>query len=353
MANTPLEVEMLIIEWVYRLSQARTVDYTTLYACALVCRAWTPTAQRLLFRRMPRLGIAGRVAPSVIRILRTNPHLAAAVRSVSLEVAMDEATSTFSDDVALLELCPQVQGIHIVDNQMEPSMYPAVESRLRAIQVHPVFLYPRHGGWPDFFPVLLRVWPNIRVLDLDDFRNESLPPISTPGGLQALRLASVTDISWELSPGNDFTALRDLELGFGDWGWRNAWWRRPDISRVLSRLHTLRLGGYFPPQEFLEQLGGLESLCFRELPREDIVLPPRLRHVGYRDWRPCPVDHAIDYVVAALHPLANLQVVSAPRCVAKAHIKALEEFCQNRGVVLDVREDPRDFPNPRYDVDWI
>ncbi|KAI0051983.1 hypothetical protein FA95DRAFT_1602218 [Auriscalpium vulgare] len=355
MANSPLEVQMLIMEWVYRLSQSKKIDYATLRACALVCHAWTPTAQRLLFRRVPHAQSTDSrqnpdAIPLLIRTLRNNPYLSTAVRSISIKVDIDEVTSELSDGVALLELCPHVQGIEIEDFMNTDVMYPALEARLRAIQLHPVFLYPY--GRPSFVALLLRTWPNLRVLHVIGWVNDALPPISATGTLQALIFLEWECIEWLLPPGNDFTALRDLELI--EPFWHDDGWQQLQITSVLSRLYTLRVSGLFPPQEFLEHLKDLESLTFTDLPQEDITLPPRLRYVGYhRDVWDSNTDGSMECMIAALRPLAHLQLVTTTRGATEAQIKALAEVCRDRAVALEIRQTTRDFPYPRWDIDWI
>ncbi|KAI0039634.1 hypothetical protein FA95DRAFT_1002214 [Auriscalpium vulgare] len=351
MANTPLEVQMLIIEWVYRLSQSKTVDYATLCACAMVCRAWTYTAQRLLFRRVPRARTntnTPRSIPLLIRTLRTTPRLSAAVHSIVLNFRSNKSTSAFSDDVALLELCPQVQGIWITDRTDSKEVYPALEARLRALQLNPVFLHSY--GQPSFIALLLRTWPNLRALDVDGCNIDQLTPISGTKALHALTIFELDSLAWLLSPQNDFAALRDLELI--NLLWYDAAWKELHISGVLPQLRTLRVEGSFPPQQFLERLERLESLVFTDLPTEDAAFPPSLRHAGYHGRDTSQTD-GMDRTVAALGTLANLQLVTTTRRAPKVQIKALESVCRDRGVELEIRQRPEDFPCPRWDVDWI
>ncbi|KAI0041762.1 hypothetical protein FA95DRAFT_653484 [Auriscalpium vulgare] len=70
----------MVIEWVYRSSQHAIIDYHTLLVCALVCRAWTPIAQRLLFRRIPEYYFPTSNITLLPRTLRASPHLASHVR---------------------------------------------------------------------------------------------------------------------------------------------------------------------------------------------------------------------------------------------------------------------------------
>ncbi|KAI0049162.1 hypothetical protein FA95DRAFT_1604690 [Auriscalpium vulgare] len=356
MAKLPLEVQILIIECVYRLSQAEAVDYATLCACALVCRAWTPIAQRLLFRRVPfaKTYPDGRdKLPLLLRTLRTSPHLAAAVRSIFLSMFLANATSDISADVELLELCPHIQKVWVQD-LLEDYMFSALEARLRAIQLRPVVL--RVWGEPSFLGLFLSAWPNIRVLDvrgatLSDIP-DALPPISASGSLQAL---SINDMAWALVPKNDFTALRDLELMLP--AWHEAWWiEQLHRSNLLRGIHTLRIMGSFPPQDVLERIARLESLVFDKLPEEDVVLPRSLRHAGYHPQCKSPGPERVkvaSYVVAGLRALADLKLVSSTRLAQPAQLAALEEVCRDRGVEFQTYRTHYHFPNPRWDVDWI
>ncbi|KAI0039313.1 hypothetical protein FA95DRAFT_1035792 [Auriscalpium vulgare] len=78
MSQLPFDLHVLFIEWVYRHSQADMTDYATLAACALVCRAWTPVAQRLLYRRLPGKFFVGK--ERLIDTIRRNPALGTHVR---------------------------------------------------------------------------------------------------------------------------------------------------------------------------------------------------------------------------------------------------------------------------------
>ncbi|KAI0043019.1 hypothetical protein FA95DRAFT_503791 [Auriscalpium vulgare] len=113
MVIIPLEIQLLAIEWVYRLSQHLETDYDTLLACALVCRTWRPIAQRLLFRRVPRQPRSQKRFDGsplgfklLVDTLRACPHLAAHVRSIYLTLDSPDAV-----DAALLEVCPHIAGV--------------------------------------------------------------------------------------------------------------------------------------------------------------------------------------------------------------------------------------------------
>ncbi|KAI0037729.1 hypothetical protein FA95DRAFT_1568070 [Auriscalpium vulgare] len=204
---------------------------------------------------------------------------------------------------------------------------------------------------------LVCLWPDLRSLDLSVGGTWwSDPPdelISASGALQTLSLKA-EDIAWVLLPKNDFTALRDLELLYPTW-YESGWIEQLHRSDLLRGIHTLRVvQGSFPPQDVLERTARLESLVFHELPREDIVLPRSLRHVGYHPWHTHhEAKRVASYAVAALRALPDLKLVTATRLAGPAQLAALEEVCCDRGVEFVTYRSPRHFPNPRWDVDWI
>ncbi|KAI0042170.1 hypothetical protein FA95DRAFT_610528 [Auriscalpium vulgare] len=51
----PLDIHNTVMGSVYTILQHAGIDYPTLLACALVCRAWRGIAQSLLLRRVPYL----------------------------------------------------------------------------------------------------------------------------------------------------------------------------------------------------------------------------------------------------------------------------------------------------------
>ncbi|KAI0049152.1 hypothetical protein FA95DRAFT_951270 [Auriscalpium vulgare] len=357
MAKLPLELQIAIIECVYRLSQAEAVDYATLCACALVCRAWTPIAQRLLFRRVPSADLqfdGSHALPLLLRTLRTSPHLSAAVRSIFLSVFLANATSDISDDVEILELCPHVQNIIAQDILDGPAMFPALEARLCAIKLRSVAL--RTWGDPSFAGLFLRAWPDLHTLDLEGMYPSEAPDalISASGALQVLSL-NAEHVPWALAQKNDFTALRDFELLGPTW-YEDGWIQQLLGSGIFRGILTLRLDGSFPPQDVLDRIVRLESLVFNELPAKDVVLPKSLRHVGYHPWNTSNSPEGVkvaSYVVAGLRALADLKLVTATRLAQPAQLTALEDVCRDRGVEFETYQTPHHSANPRWDVDWI
>ncbi|KAI0041772.1 hypothetical protein FA95DRAFT_653525 [Auriscalpium vulgare] len=141
-AKVPLDVQVIVIEWVYRSSQHQEIDYPTLRACALVCRSWTPVAQRLLFRRVPVPNVSAYfyripqiTIDLILRTLCAAPYLAAHVRSV---ICNSEGTDPNSkaNDFAILALSTRVDSIFFLER-----VSPALVSLLSTFPVHPTYIF--------------------------------------------------------------------------------------------------------------------------------------------------------------------------------------------------------------------
>ncbi|KAI0041761.1 hypothetical protein FA95DRAFT_653370 [Auriscalpium vulgare] len=188
MATVPLDIQVIILEWVYQSSQHDAIDYATLRACALVCRAWRLFAQRLLVRRVPYpslynldYGSTSRNSPfkfaPLLRTLRAAPHLAAHVRSTVVNTPLNaELTDTI---IAVLELCANMAGIIIGALPTNASFI----ARLHTIPVRPVFLCV--VGSSTLANRILDIWPSVRFLDVGMSGMLRIPP-----GVQALAVAS-------------------------------------------------------------------------------------------------------------------------------------------------------------------
>ncbi|KAI0041758.1 hypothetical protein FA95DRAFT_1598804 [Auriscalpium vulgare] len=349
MANIPLELQLHIIESIYQMSQWKAVDYTSLRACALVCSAWTPTAQRLLFRRVPSPAIPFDrdrldTIPLLIRTLRAKPQLSANVRSIygTLWSTLPDVTdSDMAAQVALLELCTDVEGISLVDPVVSTALPPALEARLRAIALHPTSLRVQAGD-PVFVGRLARMWPSLCALDLGttthDFDAAEVEEEEEDGAHHGANV-------WLPPPRINPTGLRDVQLRYP--AWHDPWCLHLRTSGLLHGIRTLRIQGSFPPQDVLDRVAQLDSLVFSQLPQEDIVLPQRLQQVGYHP-RFTVWEQEVDtfFVIAALRVLENLQLVTAARVASSAQLEALEEVCRDRGVEFEVYHDPQQLPAP-------
>ncbi|KAI0037796.1 hypothetical protein FA95DRAFT_1613876 [Auriscalpium vulgare] len=343
----PLDVQIIVIEWVFRSSQHRaapSIDYPTLHACALVCRAWTPVAQRLLYRRIrcthlqhPHCDIE-----LLVRALCARPHLAAHVRSIA--VAWPSHPRVYASlCLRLLELCRHVEGISFCESvSNNKALTAASDARMRAIRLRPVVLEVV-GLRARIGRTIVRMFPSARTIVLSRGYEDPLPAAS-----EALEiLADCTPFC--LSHARPLPVLRYLCLIHPYWE-DKALQEHIISTGLLPQLQSLQIKGEFPPTEVLEHLVQLRTLVVDHLPVNSVTLLPSLRHVGYHTRG--ELAETTELAVDPLRSLPELQRVTATRC-GNAHVlAALEAMCRARGVDFGVYEAPEHVQQPQ-DIDWI
>ncbi|KAI0043704.1 hypothetical protein FA95DRAFT_1609151 [Auriscalpium vulgare] len=354
MATTPLDIHMVVIEWVYQSSQHAAIDYPTLRACALVCRAWTPVAQRLLFRRVP---IPKRQLPTIhstivalfVRTLRNAPHLAAHVRSFHFDLV--KTKSTVSDAMEALALCTNVDGI-TANLYGTDSSFAALIAQLDTLPVRPSFLSV--SGRDSFVDRIMQIWPSIRILDMGAIAISDMH-VRMPRELQALSTRSSPTRTYGFGPKTVAPMLRDLEIECHD-GMSSLVAAALVSSGVAPQLRSLCLLGHgaeVPPPAVLEELAALESFVLDRLPTEACGLPKNLRHLGYH-------FHGIGHErIEKLHilldvarTLPKLNMFTATRQSSQVVLEEIERWCLEGGFEFVVYPEPACFPRPRH-VDWI
>ncbi|KAI0045467.1 hypothetical protein FA95DRAFT_1680462 [Auriscalpium vulgare] len=358
MAIVPLDVQAIIVEWVYRSSQHSSIDYPTLLACAIVCRAWTSLAQRLLFRRAPYASIYysdprnNATTTPFLRTLRAAPHLAAHVRFITLYIH-----PLYIDDniFEVFKLCTNGSGIYVhisEDHRTEPFL-----ARLATTPMRPIFVSV--DGNPKFADSVINMWPSLRALDMFMWSSPaqmSEPPTGRmPHALYSLKTnAENVHCHWS-TPTAVAPALRHLDLEDADWD-SEVQCAALVASGMLAQLHTLVLGSVgVPPQSMLEALAGLKTLVIGKLPEAACALPQGIWHLGYHydhynDLRD-EVAHA-QLLLDAARGLSKLRLVTVTRKSSKKVLQEFERACRNRGVDFVVYEEPACFPRPG-NVDWI
>ncbi|KAI0046735.1 hypothetical protein FA95DRAFT_1679551 [Auriscalpium vulgare] len=346
--EVPLDIQLLLIEWILRLSQSTIIDYTTLRACALVCRAWTPTAQRLLFRRIQRepLQYCHYNIHLLVPTLCTRPHLATHVRSILIAWPPYPA-SYAADCLRLLELCPHVERISFFDSEGHGKALSAeLDAHMHAIQLRPVVL---ETSFLDEHTCrsLVNMCSGARVLILNDGYAHPLP--ATVEALQIL----ADDPQHCLPLAQPLPALRSLTVICPAWS-DTVLCGHLTSAGILPQLRTLQISGAFPPAEILAQLGQLRTFVVDELPKAPpIALPAPLRHFGYHIWAAEPgVLVLAELVVNPLRALPDLQLVTVTRRIEQHVRAALEGMCRDRGVDFGVYALPSSFQEPR-NIDWI
>ncbi|KAI0046199.1 hypothetical protein FA95DRAFT_1607121 [Auriscalpium vulgare] len=341
--NVPLEIQTMIIEWVYKLSQHYIVDYATLRVCALVCKAWTSTAQRLLLRRPFTIFIRpfDRFTNRALLLLHTlhdRPSLATHILTIQIIISDINDTHVDHPQLAILGLCPGVQYIE-VDFYSGQKLKPALGARLRSLDLHPVVLSV--DGTHEAICNFVEMWPSVRVVDFhlqhESDINDSYWPLRGLSSAEAMSLHHGRSISL-------------LPLDIDDYMRTRVFW-----TDLLSQIHTLRIVGPFPPAEVFERIARLETLVFSELPGNNAIgLPKTLRRVGYLLNGELKLDNAQDIkpFTLVLRTLPELQHVSATRLSPPHQLAMLHEVCRERGVDFEVFENMYHVWRPQ-DIDWI
>ncbi|KAI0046750.1 hypothetical protein FA95DRAFT_1606642 [Auriscalpium vulgare] len=325
--EVPLDVQLLVIEWVFRSSQHKHIDFATLRACALVCRAWSRLAQRLIFRHIRCTDLRGESCDIhlLVRTLILLPHLAAHVRYI--KAAWPSHPPDYSDVcLSLLELCRHVEGISFMGRDYNNhSLTAELDARMRAIPLRPVLL-ETIGLAKAICRTILDMFPGARVLGFRTDYEHPLPPT-----VNALEINAHSAHQY-LSHLHPLPALCSLCL-------ITPWWPGGTLgnhlisSGVLPQLRYLEIQGLFPPQEILEQLFQLKTLVVSMLPEQHVALPPSLQHVGYHiDYLSCGVAPAAEIVVNPLRVLSELRLVTVTRELKNRVQAALETMCRDRGV---------------------
>ncbi|KAI0045463.1 hypothetical protein FA95DRAFT_123746 [Auriscalpium vulgare] len=264
-AKVPLDVQFLVIEWVYRSSQHRRIDYRPLRMCALICKAWTPIAQRLLIRRVPNGTLETRSHDErpivcLLRTLRAAPHLAAHVRTFLKSAYLNLDTDWQEQELTALALCANVQSVVFVGLLRTSNVSPELYTRLEAIPIRPKFI--RITAEASQINRVIKIWPSVRALQVFAWScTQADLPVQMPRALQALSTSfSCIPLLWP-APGAVPPMLHDLDLDCR----KEEDMTRPAVlaSGVFAQLRTLRIWGdtcaRVLPAAVIEQLAVLDS----------------------------------------------------------------------------------------------
>ncbi|KAI0043280.1 hypothetical protein FA95DRAFT_1609514 [Auriscalpium vulgare] len=325
------DVQVEIINWVYRGSQHLLVDGRMLSKCSLVCKQWTAPAQRLLFRRIgswlsqPSLAL-------LLKAVQQNARLGTYTRLFAIVIYTNPGRATHNDNaLALLALLPNLDGLSL-RAQIDPlSMVSLLE------------------------PSLVRVWPDLQSLEIDNEHGEPdlpdlLVPLKTPRRTAITRSTPMA-VKWLMEEA-DTSALRELEVYCINWDepiCLHAFHNTP----ALENLTSLVLGNALPPQTIINRLVRLEKLVFAVLPTELLSLPSTVHHVGYhraapeKNW-----DVPLRHLLGAMQVLPVLNLVTAMRGLCPADLEDLRCACEEMCVDFVLYDDHRMLRSIR-DVHWI
>ncbi|KAI0046956.1 hypothetical protein FA95DRAFT_1291786 [Auriscalpium vulgare] len=360
----PHDIHMSVIEAVYRSSQSHFIDYTTLRACALVCRAWAPIAQRLLFRR----GLQhwdywypeDRAPQLFLDALAQNPSLGAHVRSLTFFVVSRARSPlpTVEGFIAVLQRCPNLARLTFrADREF------AVKEleRIRDLKLNvKVLLSAVWTGRANM--QLLALWSgSIRYTSVCVTHEKPLeagPPPPLLQGEVPITLHGI-DIQKNLGlrmidvlfPSLDHRApeLRYLKAD----GLCAASLDQIDVIATNATFFRTVVGVNHLPEGVFALMTGLEEVILLQTPRPTLKLPRSIRHLGLHPtsgdhMMHCEVERIFDF----MRNLPELQLVSLTRLVEQWTIDLFRDTCAEMGIDLIVYEDWQSFHRPEY-VDWI
>ncbi|KAI0039968.1 hypothetical protein FA95DRAFT_1577254 [Auriscalpium vulgare] len=288
-----LDVEALIVEWVYRSSQSGEIDSKTLKACSLGN-----------FRL--------RTYVTSVRIF---------IKSGEDEWDLD-VPSPNKKGIALLTSCPNVTSIAFCDPMCSDPWQAEVERRLRAINLRPLQI--EAYGQVYLVARMLAVFPSVRsikahVEDCDD-PHDDLPPIILPCNVFLSwdswnwdrELAE--NVTWMLSPWNKDDALRSITL--------NGPARSAASDGPLPP----------PPPPILALFSHMEELVFSELPEVPTSLPTSVRHIGvHLDRNPGPGgSQAVEQLLQAILALPHLRLLTASSAWPTEYLEIVRIWSRRR-----------------------
>ncbi|KAI0038790.1 hypothetical protein FA95DRAFT_1613100, partial [Auriscalpium vulgare] len=326
-AALPYDVYVEIIDWVYRASQHTAVDYKTLSACSLVCKAWARPSQRLIFRRTwaTELGLELSTARKrqLFLAICGSPILGTYVRTldVDFDVSSFPSGHIANSTTNLLSVCTNITGIAIHSKYFY-NMSTLVQN-LRKLDLRIKDL--RIIGQFDVIGPLVDLWPDLTCLDIVHHihRNRSPP---TPS-----KFTRAVAIRWGL-PTCVFPSTSDVlrEVEVSDARVNPSGLNRFLSTPALENITSLVLDGAIPRKSVLDRCPKLETLVFAVCPASSTSLPVTLRHVGYHartadSERRITVD--VQHLVAALRGLPALQLVTATRALSKRTLAKLKRGC--------------------------
>ncbi|KAF9056061.1 hypothetical protein BJ165DRAFT_1522013 [Panaeolus papilionaceus] len=341
---------------------------TLLSSCALVCRAWSSVAQKLLFSQIHLSGqrafqaFITAVDPSVVH----GRILGEAVRELSVVLDHNQPSGLHPQSFAIaVTQCPNLQQLSI-------SLYGCAEpgedvigapdtARLRRLA--PSFddttLALLHSGpqisslhfdnWSenkDSVYQLLQVWTSLQTLSIGGTPPQPLQesPLPFPCALKNLSLnfqssPSVEFLKWLLH--NSSESLRTLNF------------RRDPSNHVFdflleahgSTLHSVSLPGYgtLEQSKSIQNCSQLRTLrtenpsCLSTLYKH---LPDSIEHVAFRLDRDAPMNSIIDLVKRRRH-MKRVTVQVSDGGSRHPHLSPLKATCAFRGVGLDLLNDLR------------
>ncbi|OSD07187.1 hypothetical protein PYCCODRAFT_1473793 [Trametes coccinea BRFM310] len=358
MANAlPIEIVDAILELVYYSNGEP--DKVTLKSCAVISRAWTASAQRLLFRSVALRGVHhGREHTSFCEA--TNPStehgraLGEHVRIMEVYIGEKSGHDLDDSDLAdllgrtprLYELILRVTGVHqflygtmerlaqLAAGHSTPSM--STSEEVEPLRIRALTLLSCGIQSPVLYQ-LLEVWPSIQFLYLG-FELAAPPPKWTPAfhlyELSLVRTPRLSVLQWLLSSSSDSVQI----LSFRDSPGRDV---DPLLREIGPRLRSLRLMDCTRRSAILPYCPNLEEFATVQLPGHLKLenLPPTLEHLSYK--RLYADTQLLECVIDVLDTLPRLRALTcASQATADERFGELQRLCNSRGVRIILDEMP-------------
>lgn len=334
----PVELVMLVLEQAYY-DKKGFPDRPTLNTCALVCKDWSPLAQRLLLHHVEVPASARRDAfrAALFSLNDDRAHtLAASVRRASFRITSpsdeDDLVRLVGHCRHLYELVLRVSGVHAFRNATIQALgQSAITERttpLRALVLH------QCGVQSPILYQLLAVWPTIQFLRLGfELAAPAPQTIRTAAKLYELvlyRTPSLRAMSWILSASK--RTLRILECHAMP---------SADYNEILDdyteHLLSLRIRQSPRTAQFIRKCVSLRELVFIQLstflPLGE--LPQSIEHLAIR-YIPGVSTEIPTSIISAVDKLPRLRLISCDvYSTEDPNYPALKEKCREKAVVLD------------------
>ncbi|KDQ62370.1 hypothetical protein JAAARDRAFT_149190 [Jaapia argillacea MUCL 33604] len=370
MQQLPLELVYSIFELVYYGHQYR-VDYFTLSSCCLVCKPWTPYAQRLLLRdihldlstdqsSLPAWSISSDAAKL---LLSGSSNLGTHVRVLS--VTLKTASTDVESLASIMSSCPKLYELAFHSAAMyafSDDDMAALEAVVKGgVRIRSLIVMGFGVQSPAIYQ-LISLWPSIQFLRIGSEFVASPPPYPSNLALYELalhRLPSPEIVTWLLASSKDTLRIFDCRdiLSHG-------------LTSILSpyapSLRSVRLLRYSEQTaNFLSLCINLEEFAVYHIPLVTGFknLPQSIEHFVFLNptWSG---SHTLQPVIAAVKSLQKLHTVTCDEDSAShRHFPELVAECEGRGIGLKSDALPlwryddavmvNKFPRGRSVANWV
>ncbi|KDQ12204.1 hypothetical protein BOTBODRAFT_176724 [Botryobasidium botryosum FD-172 SS1] len=331
--------------------------YDALRHCALVCRAWAPHAQQLLFRyvslRPPRALLPAPAAAEALRKARAfiaaldarasdrARALADAVRILKITVTSAEGNVRPDDLAAIITLCPRIYELQLAMVKVH-IISPACCDRLATAVRLAVLRYKNIDSTASVVLYqLLRLWPSLRFLQLDGHRlslprgSPTLPPACRLQELRYVSNANEQVLLWALAASADSLEALEIDPGL-----------RPLSLKLLAQVHGQRLRRLRldtcdrDAADAFRLCPCLEECAFGRIPPTEVIdaLPPSLQHLSMQPFQ-SSLHQNLDAVLNFISQRDALRLVTLINCGDKSSDECvrIDAACRSRGVELRYR----------------